>query len=66
MPKEITSFRVNFETAWLKMTDVNLQLLTQMSLHFIEITRNPVNFNIQCAGNVAYRFIHEWHYRNSK
>jgi hypothetical protein len=53
MPKEITSFRVNFEeTAWLKMTDVNLQLLTQNEFPF-EITRNPVNFNIQCAGNVA-------------
>jgi hypothetical protein len=54
MPKEITSFRVNFEeTAWLKMTDVKPTTFNPNEFTPLKIKQKPVNFDIQCAGNVA-------------
>jgi hypothetical protein len=54
MPKEITSFRVNFEeTAWLKMTDVKPTTFNPNEFTPIEIKQTPDKFDIQCAGNVA-------------
>jgi hypothetical protein len=53
MPKEITSFKVNFEDiAWLKNTDTKP---TTFNNEFtpLEIANIPVAFDIQCAGNVA-------------
>jgi hypothetical protein len=54
MPKEITSFKVNFEDiAWVKNTDVKPKTFNPNEFSPIEIKENPVTFDIQCAGNVA-------------
>jgi hypothetical protein len=54
MPKEITSFKVNFEDiAWLKNTDVKPTTFNPNEFTPLEILRIPVAFDIQCAGNVA-------------
>ena len=54
MPKEITSFKVNFEDiAWVKNTDVKPKTFNPNEFTPLELTGNPVTFDIQCAGNVA-------------
>ncbi|ENA1799434.1 hypothetical protein ABF187_001335 [Flavobacterium psychrophilum] len=54
MPKEITSFKVNFEDiAWLKNTDIKPKTFNPNEFTPLEIQENPVTFDIQCAGNVA-------------
>ena len=54
MPKEITSFKVNFEDiAWAKNTDVKPKTFNPNEFSPLEIKDNPVTFDIQCAGNVA-------------
>jgi hypothetical protein len=54
MPKEITSFRVNFEDiAWLKNTDVKPTTFNPNEFTPLDIKGTPVTFDIQAAGNVA-------------
>lgn len=54
MPKEITSFRVNFEDiAWLKNNDVKPATFNPNEFTPLDLKGIPVTFNIQCAGNVA-------------
>jgi hypothetical protein len=54
MPKETTSFKVNFEDiAWLKNTDVKPSTFNPDEFTALDIKGIPVTFNIQCAGNVA-------------
>jgi hypothetical protein len=54
MPKEITSFKVKFEDiAWLKNKDVKPATFNPDEFTPLNINRTPVNFDIQCAGNVA-------------
>lgn len=54
MPKEITSFRVNFEDiAWLKNTDVKPTTFNPDEFTPLEIEEIPKTFDIQAAGNVA-------------
>ncbi|WP_298223997.1 hypothetical protein [Flavobacterium sp.] len=54
MPKEITSFRVNFEDiAWLKNTDVKPTTFNPNEFTPLNIKGTPVTFDIQAAGNVA-------------
>jgi hypothetical protein len=54
MPKEITSFKVNFEDiAWIKNTDVKPKTFNPNEFAPLDIKENPSTFNIQCAGNVT-------------
>jgi hypothetical protein len=54
MPKEITSFKVNFEDiAWLKNTDVKPTTFNPNEFTLLDIQEKPKTFDIQCAGNVA-------------
>ena len=54
MPKEITSFKVNFEDiAWLKNTDVKPKTFNPNEYTPLEIIKIPAAFDIQGAGNVA-------------
>jgi hypothetical protein len=54
MPKEITSFRVNFEEiAWLKKEVVQPTTFNPNEYTPKDINETPANFNIQSAGNVA-------------
>jgi len=54
MPKEITSFRVNFEAiAWLKNTEVKPTTFNPNEFTPLDIKGTPVTFDIQAAGNVA-------------
>jgi hypothetical protein len=54
MPKEITSFKVNFEeTAWSKISDIKPSTFNPNEFTPLEIKLNPATFNLQCAGNVA-------------
>jgi hypothetical protein len=54
MPKEITSFKVNFEDiAWLKNTDTKPTTFNPNEFTPLKIAEIPVTFDIQCAGNVA-------------
>jgi hypothetical protein len=54
MPKEITSFKVNFEDiAWLKNTDVKPKTFNPNEFTALDMKENPATFDIQCAGNVA-------------
>ncbi|OYU79745.1 MAG: hypothetical protein CFE23_12635 [Flavobacterium sp. BFFFF1] len=54
MPKEITSFRVNFEDiAWLKNTDLKPTTFNPNEFTPLDIKGIPVTFDIQAAGNVA-------------
>jgi hypothetical protein len=53
-PKEMTSFKVNFEeVSWLKNTHSKPTTFNPNEFTPLEIQRNPEIFNIQCAGNVA-------------
>jgi len=54
MPKEITSFKVNFEDiAWLKNSDVKPKTFNPNEFTTLDIKGNPATFDIQAAGNVA-------------
>ena len=54
MPKEITSFKVNFEDiAWLKNTETKPTTFNPNEFTPLEIIKTPATFDIQCAGNVA-------------
>jgi hypothetical protein len=54
MPKEITSFKVNFEDiAWIKNTDVKPKTFNPNEFTPLDIKGIPATFNIQCAGNVT-------------
>jgi hypothetical protein len=54
MPKEITSFRINFEDiAWLKNTEVKPATFNPNEFTPLDLKGIPVTFEIQCAGNVA-------------
>lgn len=54
MPKETTSFRVNFEDiAWLNATDVKPTSFNPDEFTYKNFNNKPVTFDIQSAGNVA-------------
>tara|TARA_R110000868_G_scaffold137115_2_gene350557 strand:- start:12014 stop:15100 length:3087 start_codon:yes stop_codon:yes gene_type:complete len=54
MPKEITSFRVNFEgIAWSQTEDTIPPTFNPDEFTPIELEEQPTKFNLQCAGNVA-------------
>ena len=54
MPKETTSFRVNFEDiAWLNVTDVKPTSFNPDEFTDKNFNNKPVTFDIQSAGNVA-------------
>jgi hypothetical protein len=54
MPKETTSFRVNFEDiAWLNATDVKPTSFNPQEFTDKNFNNKPVTFDIQSAGNVA-------------
>jgi hypothetical protein len=54
MPKEITSFKVNFEDiAWVKNTDIKSKTFNPNEFSSIEIKEKPVSFDIHCEGNVT-------------
>lgn len=54
MPKEISSFKINFEgIAWLKTNDSIPQTFNPDEFTPIELEDQPTKFNLQCAGNVA-------------
>ncbi|THD67593.1 hypothetical protein E7Z59_07995 [Robertkochia marina] len=54
MPKEISSFRVDFEgIAWLDREATIQETFDPNQFTPIELDAEPVKFNLQCAGNVA-------------
>lgn len=54
MPKETTSFKVNFEDiAWLNATDVKPTSFNPDEFNDKNFNNKPVTFDIQSAGNVA-------------
>ncbi|MBE7640598.1 hypothetical protein GUB10_09670 [Salegentibacter sp. BLCTC] len=54
MPKEISSFRVDFEgIAWLNEEDVIPETFDPNEFTPVKLESHPVKFNLQCAGNVA-------------
>jgi hypothetical protein len=55
MPKEISSFRINFEgIAWSKTRDSIPQTFNPDEFTPIELEEQPTKFNLQAAGNVSY------------
>ncbi|MBW1297935.1 hypothetical protein [Aquimarina litoralis] len=54
VPKEITSFRINFEgTAWMNADKPKPETFNPDEFTAIELEDIPATFNLQCAGNVA-------------
>ncbi len=54
LPKELTSFRINFEgIAWNKNTDKAPKKFNPKEFTDIAITEKPSIYDLQCAGNVA-------------
>ncbi|WP_272149636.1 hypothetical protein [Tenacibaculum aiptasiae] len=54
MPKEITSFRIDFEgIAWTKIQDSIPKTFNPDEFTPIELEEQPTKFNIQAAGNVS-------------
>ncbi|OED43638.1 hypothetical protein AB832_02460, partial [Flavobacteriaceae bacterium (ex Bugula neritina AB1)] len=54
LPKEITSFRINFEgIAWIHTDEVKPETFNPDQFTAIKIENKPTKFNLQCAGNVA-------------
>lgn len=55
MPKEISSFRINFEgIAWSKTQDSIPKTYRPYAFTPIELEAQPTKFNLQVAGNVSY------------
>ncbi|WP_378178659.1 hypothetical protein [Aquimarina sp. SS2-1] len=53
-PKEVTSFRINFEgIAWLNKDDQKPKTFNPDEFTAVSFSDIPLNFNLQCAGNVA-------------
>lgn len=60
MPKEITSFRINFEgIAWTKTEDSIPATFNPDEFTPIELEEQPTRFNLQCAGNVATKDLYK-------
>ncbi|MDY8134650.1 hypothetical protein [Aquimarina sp. 2201CG5-10] len=54
IPKEITSFRINFEgIAWLDINESKPDTFDPEQFTVLELKDRPIEFNLQCAGNVA-------------
>ena len=54
MPKEITSFRINFEgIAWLDSASRKPDTFDPNEFTPVDLSDIPTKFNLQCAGNVA-------------
>ncbi len=54
LPKEITSFRINFEgVAWIHTDEVKPTTFDPDEFTTVKIENEPAKFNLQCAGNVA-------------
>ncbi len=54
LPKEITSFRINFEgIAWMNKEEQKPKTFNPDEFTSLEFNQIPVTFNLQCAGNVA-------------
>ena len=54
LPKEITSFRINFEEiAWMDAAATKPKTFDPNQFTAARIESEPTKFNIQCAGNVA-------------
>ncbi|WP_027395035.1 membrane protein [Aquimarina latercula] len=54
VPKEITSFRINFEgIAWMNKGEQKPKTFNPDEFTAISLTDSPITFNLQCAGNVA-------------
>lgn len=54
VPKEITSFRINFEgIAWMNKGEQKPETFNPDEFTAINLTDIPLTFNLQCAGNVA-------------
>ncbi len=54
LPKEVTSFRINFEgIAWQKNTDKGPKTFNPKEFTPASIKEIPATFDLQCAGNVA-------------
>ncbi|WP_299312649.1 hypothetical protein [uncultured Aquimarina sp.] len=54
MPKEITSFRINFEgIAWIDNKEKGPTTFNPNEFTAVNFEDVPVTFNLQCAGNVA-------------
>ena len=60
LPKEITSFRIDFEgIAWLNKNDVIPKTFNPNQFTPIDLKEAPVKFNLQCAGNVATKDLYK-------
>ncbi len=60
LPKEITSFRINFEgIAWTKTEDSIPATFNPDEFTPIEFEEQPVRFNLQCAANVATKDLYK-------
>ncbi len=54
IPKEITSFKIDFENiAWLNNEEAKPKIFDPDQFTPIHFDENPVTFNLQCVGNVA-------------
>ncbi|NNE03028.1 MAG: hypothetical protein HKN52_07670 [Eudoraea sp.] len=54
MPKEVTSFRINFESiAWSQIENSMPATYDPKQFSPISLEESPLKFNLQCAGNVA-------------
>ncbi len=54
LPKEITSFRINFEgIAWMNIEESKPDTFDPNQFTSLDFKEVPTRFNLQCAGNVA-------------
>ncbi len=54
LPKEITSFRINFEgIAWVDRKEAKPDTFDPDQFTIMKLEETPAKFNLQCAGNVA-------------
>lgn len=60
LPKETTSFRIDFEgIAWLNKKDVIPKTFDPNQFTPVDLKELPVKFNLQCAGNVATKDLYK-------
>jgi hypothetical protein len=60
LPKEVTSFRVDFEAiAWINAMDVMPKTFNPNEFTAIHLNEQPVKFNLQCSGNVATKDLYK-------